>query len=292
MGSYLVVLERDGFRDVRYPVFISRNRQWTGRMNLYAEDEIGKGMVYVPAGPFIQGGGEGTRAWTLPRSEPWVDDFFIAEHPVTMEDYLEFLNDLVREAGIEEAERRAPRTAAGTYLVRDGEDLRLPEVDPLGDRWDPRMPVFAISWHDAGAYVAWLSAREGKEYRLPSETEWEKAARGVDGRWFPWGSRFDPSLCNMSESLRERPVPVPVDEFPGDISVYRVRGTAGNVRDWTATDRVEGAGSNARVARVVRGGSWSTPRLISRCASRYWGDPLEVSDIVGLRLAVRPRGTR
>ena len=294
MGSYLVILKKEGYHDVRYPVFISRNRLWTGKVNLYAEDEIGKGMIYVPAGPFIQGGDEGARGWSLPRSEPWVDDFFIAEHPVTMEEYLEFLNDLARTAGIEAAEKRAPRPAldAPAYLVRDGESLTLPEVDADGDRWDAAMPVFGISWHDAVAYCGWRAAREGKEYRLPAEAEREKAARGVDGRWYPWGNRFDPSLCNMNESQRKRPAPVPVDEFPGDLSVYGVRGTAGNVRDWTATERVEGEGANARVARVVRGGAWLMYRISARCASRVWSGPMDVSELIGLRLALRARRTR
>ena len=53
--------------------------------------------------------------------------------------------------------------------------------------------VSGISWHDAVAYCAWRSEREGFEVRLPTESEWEKAARGVDGRWYPWGNRFDPS---------------------------------------------------------------------------------------------------
>ena len=108
------------------------------------------------------------------------------------------LNDLARTAGIEAAEERAPRRASAAHLVRDAAGLTLPEVDADGDRWDARMPVCGISWHDAVAYCAWRSEREGTEYRLPAEAEWEKAARGVDGRWFPWGNRFDPSLCNMN----------------------------------------------------------------------------------------------
>ena len=158
-------------------------------------------------------------------SEPWVEDFFIAEHPVTMGEYLEFLNDLARREGLEAAKARSPRRApdgARRYLLEDGAGgLKLPEVDAEGDRWEPRWPAFGISWHDAVAYCAWRSARDGREYRLPSEEEWEKAARGVDGRWFPWGWRFDPSLCNMRESRQERPAPVAVDEFAGRVGVRR-----------------------------------------------------------------------
>jgi serine/threonine-protein kinase len=150
---------------------------------------------------------------------------------------------------------------------------------------NPAQPVVGVSWHDAMAYCAWRGARDGRRYRLPTETEWEKAARGVDGRWFPWGWRFDPSLCNMENSRRERPAPVLVEEFPADRSVYGVRGTAGNVEEWTSTELVEGRGARARVGRVVRGGGWNGVSSYVRCAARYDYAADTCSDIVGFRLA-------
>ena len=167
--------------------------------------------------------------------------------------------------------------------------LELPEVDEEGDHCDERWPVYDVSWNDAVAYCGWRSERDDRAYRLPTEAEWEKAARGVDGRWFPWGNRFDPSLGNMRQSRRERPAVVPVAEFPKDVSVYSARGFAGNMRDWTATEETVGTGSEARVVRVVRGGTWLSPSVQSRCAYRGFAEPIDVYPNIGFRLALTPQ---
>jgi len=284
-----VVLKREGCRDTRYPVFVSRNRDWTGDVNLFGDDEVGTGFVHVPAGPCIIGGDpEAPNATT--RSERQAVDFFIAEHSVTQSEYLEFLNDLAQREGLDAARARSPRRAADesqtSYLAADSSGrLRLPAVDTEGDEWHPRHPVLGVSWHDAMAYCEWRSARDGRAYRLPTEQEWEKAARGVDGRWFPWGWRFDPSLTNMRLSRKARNSPVVIDEFAADVSVYGVRGLGGNVRDWTSTEHTEGTGPDRRVARVYRGGSWDVDARYCRAANRFWVEPTVVDDNVGFRLA-------
>ena len=135
------------------------------------------------------------------------------------------------------------------------------------------------------AYCEWRSTRDGRAYRLPTEQEWEKAARGVDGRLFPWGWRFDPSLCNMRLSRKERTSPVVIDDFVTDVSVYGVRGFGGNIRDWTSTENVEGSGPKRRVSRVRRGGCWNSDTCECRAASRNWSVPTYVLDYVGFRLA-------
>jgi serine/threonine protein kinase/formylglycine-generating enzyme required for sulfatase activity len=289
MGSYLVILKKTGYRDTRYPVFISRNRHWEGEARLLSDEQIGDGFTYVPAGPYVQGGDRDARR-SLPRVEDLVDGFIIGEHPVTMAEYVAFLDALARSEGLDVARSRSPRTKVDdprtSYLLEDGAGvLVLPETDELGDSWDPRLPVVAVSWDDAVAYCAWQSARDGRAYRLPTEAEWEKAARGVDGRAYPWGRRFDPSLCNMRESLRERSTPVPVDEFERDLSVYDLRGTAGNVMDWTSTEFVDGSGERARIGRVVRGGAWHSFGTSTRCAARYDYAAATVRDVLGFRVA-------
>ncbi len=142
-----------------------------------------------------------------------------------------------------------------------------------------------VSWHDAVVYCEWRSLRDGLEYRLPSEEEWEKAARGVDGRWYPWGWRFDPSLCNMRDSRKERPSPVVVVECPRDASVYGVRGLGGNIEDWTSTEDIEGTGDHRRVYRVNRGGCWDRAASYCRAACRWQLEPANVFDDRGFRLA-------
>ena len=86
MGSYLVILKADGYADTLYPVYITRNKAWVGTVKLLTEAEIGEGFVYVPGGPFIKGGGS-----YASRSEPHVESFGIARHPVTMQEYLVYL---------------------------------------------------------------------------------------------------------------------------------------------------------------------------------------------------------
>jgi eukaryotic-like serine/threonine-protein kinase len=299
-GSYLAVLRREGSPDVQYPVLVERSGAWSGTVHLYAESDIPPGLKYVPAGPYVQGGDPETRGWALPLDRPVIDDFFIAEFPVTTAEYVEFLEDLAR-TDPQLAQQRAPRVYPdrGHYFTL-GADGRFtpPPPGPDGQQWHSRLPVVGVNWHDAMAYVQWRSARDGWAYTLPSERQWEKAARGVDGRWYPWGDRFDPSLCNMRDSRREGPGPVTVDEFPTDCSVYGVRGMAGNVRDWTSTVVSEELGDvelpsisymkwqQASDTRVLRGGAWSP--LVPRLADRYWVQPDLVLSFIGFRLAYNP----
>lgn len=298
MGSYLVILQKDGFRDARYPVFISRNKDWTGRITLLMDEEIGSEFVHVPAGPFIVGGDPGCMGWALPRGEPWVDDVLVARHPITNAQYLEYLNDLERREGQTAAKARSPRRAGGdpetSYLVdRDGR-LALAETDSEGDPWLPGHPVCGVAWDDAVAYCTWRSEREGRAFRLPTEMEWEKAGRGVDGRWFPWGSRLDPSCCNMAGSRRRgEDVMVPVDameiRFPADVSPYGVRGLGGNSRDWTATGVED---TDGKIVRVVRGGAAVMSPILTRCAYRHRIEPGYVNDNLGFRVVVSVPGSR
>jgi len=290
MGSYLAVVRHPERRETHYPIFIARNRAWAGRVTLLPEKAIGPGFVHVPAGPFVQGGDDASRGWSLARSEPYVENFCVSIFPVTMEDYLDYLNDLARD-DIDAALARSPRRSldGDSYLeTTDDGRVRLPLQDADGDTWHPRLPVLAVSWNDATAYCEWRSAREGRTVRLPTEIEWEKAARGVDGRWFPWGNTFDPSLCNMRRSRRERPEPATVDEYPSDISVYGARGMAGNAREWTATAWESGEGDRKRIMRVVRGGAWDLSQLAPRCATRDGYAPTDVRDDLGFRVVVDP----
>ena len=288
MASYLATLAKEGHQETRYPIWISRNQRWEGSVKLFKKDAIPHGFVHIPAGPFVAGGDDELRGWSLPASRPTLDDFFISVHPVTLREYLEFLEDLARKDS-ERALRRAPRRSPdGGYYFSFGEDGRLSL--PRGadrSRWRPALPVVSISWHDSVAFCAWRSSRDGFHYRLPSELEWEKAARGVDGRWYPWGNRFDPSLCNMGSSLKKGPSTQPLDAFPLDRSIYGVRGAAGNVRDWTATGLAK-AEADERDLRIVRGGAFNLPAVITRTANRFWLAPNFVLNYVGFRLACTP----
>jgi serine/threonine-protein kinase len=295
MGNYLVILRAKGRVDTRYPVFISRGRAWTGRVRLLATAEIADGFVHVPAGPYVLGGDAALPGWGLPGQMAESDDFCIGVHPVTMGEYVEFLNDLVA-TDPDKAALHSPKKDVGgsTYLEVDaGGRFSLPARDLLGEEMHPRRPCVSVTWHSAVAYAEWRGAREGRAYRLPTEFEWEKAARGVDGRSFPWGNRFDASLCNSGESNPGRPRPLPVDSYETDVSVYGMRGAAGNARDWTATLLTLGSGDTAMVSSVIRGGAaefaGSTEfSHMSRAAFRYVIPAFYLNPAIGFRLAYTP----
>jgi formylglycine-generating enzyme required for sulfatase activity len=160
----------------------------------------------------------------------------------------------------------------------------------------PGQPVVCLSWHEARAYCAWLSAQTvidlgGRAFRLPTEAEWEAAARGREGRRYPWGPGFDPARCNTFETHVRATTPVGV--FPGGDSPEGVADLAGNVWEWTgsvyspypyrADDRRENQ-EDAEVRRVVRGGSWFFNRDYARCAYRNVNSPGYRGRFLGLRL--------
>lgn len=141
-------------------------------------------------------------------------------------------------------------------------------------------PVVLVSHTDARAYAAWLSQQTGAVWRLPTELEWEKAARGSDGRWFPWGNGFEPQLLN-SHDLGPFDT-LPVGGFPGGGSPFGLLDAAGQVYEWTATPAGTGR-------YIVKGGSWDDKGCgVCRPAARH-ARPAELKHIlIGFRL-VRER---
>jgi formylglycine-generating enzyme required for sulfatase activity len=108
-------------------------------------------------------------------------------------------------------------------------------------------PVVLVSYADALAYVAWLSEVTGRTWRLPTEAEWEKAARGTDGRRFPWGNFWNPSVLNSHDAGPFDTLPV--GSFPAGVSPFGLLDAAGQVFEWTSTSAGPGR-------RMVKGGSW------------------------------------
>jgi len=291
MGSWLLRVQSTGCRDTLYPVLITRGRHWEADepIPLFSNAEIGPSSVYVPRGPFLCGGDPEVPA-CLPRSEPVVDGFFMSALHVTVEEYVAYLNDLHR-GDPDEAWARAPRTgtglqgSGGQYFERPGRrgEYVIPEVDREGDRWHRRWAAMGVSWGDAAAYVAWRAEREGLPWSLPTELQCEKAGRGVDGRWFPWGNGFDASLCKMQDSRPVEPQPEPVGTFATDVSIYGVRDLGGGARDWCAERGFDGNPGR----RPVRGGSWRSWSAMCRLAWRSSYPSWSVNTFNGFRL-VRP----
>ncbi len=323
MGSYLCILRAEGHHDARYPVHIGRQAYWDGRppgatepcpVPLLRTGTLGPDEVYVPPGWFASGG-DPDAMLGLPARRLWIDGFVIQRFPLITEAYLAFLDDLRATGRDEEVNARAPagsRVLGGLQfdatthsLVMQGPDGRyVPRPDPEhGRELRLRHPVVMLDWQSVMAYAQWLSARTGQAWRPPHELEWDKAARGVDGRWFPWGDHQEPSWSRMRFSARGEGDAFwsdVFDSYPVDESVYGARHMAGNARTWCFQDEgVEGVvpppdparGLRDAERRVARGGSWGSRPWEIRSASRA---PLADDDrnpFVGIRLVRRLEAT-
>ncbi|MDQ7778240.1 MAG: bifunctional serine/threonine-protein kinase/formylglycine-generating enzyme family protein [Planctomycetota bacterium] len=303
MGSYLLLIrgspELDAryplvatrYLDVRCPIFVGRGQDIEQLVTMYGTREVPDGFVIVPGGKFIAGG---QLAGAEERQVRDVPDFFIARHPVTCAEYLEFLNDLAK-SDLEQAKKRAPREGeeSGFYWLPDENGVfRLPPPGKNRLRgqqapqdWQPDWPVFSVSWYDALAFCEWRSRREGRLYRLLTEEEREKASRGVDGRVYPFGKHCSPRFCNIVGSFKESTHPARIGVFPLDESPYGVKGVGGNSRDWCWND----PGEKYRAVRCLRGGAWSKSWDFSRAAKRWANEPTYVNWYVTFRLGVSPR---
>ena len=292
-GSYLFVLKRAGFRDVSYPAQLKRGEHHLADVALYSEADLGPGFVLIPGGAFACGG-DALAPSSLPRSEPELPDFAMARFPVTFGEYCAFLDALTRvDPAL--AVRRAPHDLRGSegYAVRRGESGRWEPIETIiegdarkmfpiedGHLWN--VPVGLVDWFDAVAYCRWRSEIDGVQVRLPTELEWEKAARGVDGRVHPWGDHFDPTFCLMQASRPFLAQAEPIGTFATDRSPYDVRDMAGGMREWVADiqgertwDELSAEGEpaaattrGASTERVVRSGNWVSMADYCRSAAR------------------------
>jgi formylglycine-generating enzyme required for sulfatase activity len=166
----------------------------------------------------------------------------------------------------------------------------------------PTQPVVGVNWYEAMAYAAWLARVTGKGYCLPSEAQWEWAARrrqkrtlwhwgDRSGRRYPWGDKWDGSKCNWRGSGLNAPNPVGV--YPHGVTAEGLHELAGNVYEWTTSlyrpyrYRADDGREAAEVEglRVARGGSWYTDLKTVRCAYRYWNYPWNWIHFRGFRLA-------
>ncbi|MCB9550796.1 MAG: SUMF1/EgtB/PvdO family nonheme iron enzyme [Myxococcales bacterium] len=246
-GTWQLAAQAPGRETLTTTVVVEPGRCARLRLRMLRQGSIPEGYVHVPAGTFRFGS---TRHPYLAPTEQALPDYLIATHPVTAGDYLEFVRDLARTHP-EEAAGRLPRTHDGRgwlWVVDGAGHYHLPERDG----WTPTMPVVGITADDAIAYCQWRSEVEGAVVRLPTEEEWEKSARGTEGRAFPWGNAWEPSYAACPATW-PAPWPPPVGYAGYDCSPFGVCDLAGGVREWTAT---RAPGRTPR--QIVRGGSFLT----------------------------------
>jgi len=251
-------------------------------------------LVQIPAGDFIIGSNpdereaaylldEAAYGSSITRSQRWyaaerararvhTTAYAITRTPITNFQYSAFINATGRAAPDVE------RTTWEAYgLVHPYERTRrFAWVDTRPPAGREHHPVVLLSQLDAMAYAEWLSDITGDTWRLPSEEEWEKAARGSDGRRFPWGDTFDPALVNSRD---QGPFDTqPVGSYPEGASPYGLLDAAGQVYEWTAT----GSGKDRA---IVKGGSWDDSGCgVCRPAARH-SRPITLKHIlIGFRL--------
>jgi serine/threonine-protein kinase len=239
-GSYLGVLRADGYEIARYPFVIDRGQRQVGTVRLREEGTIPDGFIFVPGGETIVGGSE---VPSLEGKRIFIDDLFMARFPVTFEDYREFLNDEF-PADDPDLDTVLLRWGSETYLQRDADG-----VFQVNAELHPKMPAFGMTYRATGRYCSWLGNKLRRVVRIPREEEWERCARGADGRIFPWGNGLDWSFFKGGLSRKGNAQPEPVGEFPTDVSVFGVRELAGGVREFCTGEIGDGVVPH-------HGGSW------------------------------------
>ena len=252
-------------------------------------ENITRDMIYIPAGSFVQGSDlpeieecveywgdklveesftkDVFRQWIMKEYPPFrvdINAFYLSKYPVTNSQYAKFVN------------------ATGS---------RAPESLVLDKPWNH--PVWGINLEDIDRFLKWLNKNSAISFRLPSESEWEYAARGADNNDYPFGKTFNCHYCNTIESgINDT---TPVDIYEQYHSYFGICDMAGNVEEWTSTyyssyqngifiedDLVKTLGQNYP---VTRGGSFNRGGDLARCARRHGPYPSPDYKYIGFRIA-------
>ncbi|MBI2900311.1 MAG: protein kinase [Planctomycetes bacterium] len=250
-GSYLVLLRWPGVADIRYPVWLERGEMHEARLD---PQEAPDGFIYVPPGPAILGQDSEIldsldRKRAVRRTH--VDAFFIAKFETTFDEFREFLQDR-------------------------GQDMKI--NSPVL----PDYPVCKVTWNDAVAYAEWRTGKKGGgvwRFRLPTMEEWEKAARGADGRFHVWGDGHEALFYTSMTSRGDRAAIEPYGLFPADESPFGVCDMTGGRMEWTSTATMDGA------SRIVKGSAHGSLTDFARAAYCIIRPPEIRDSKIGFRLA-------
>lgn len=246
-------------------------------------------LVKVSAGPFLMGSSDTDKQADhdeKPQHTLTLPDYWIGKTPVTNAQFRPFVEG-------DGYTNRAYWTEAG-WQWRESDKIIKPRYwdDPTWNGDD--YPVVGVGWFEAVAYCRWLTAQTGHTFRLPSEAEWEKAARGPNGRIWPWGNRWEAGRCNSAEAGIKKTSPV--GQFPGGASPYGAFDMAGNVWEWCASKhdkryryKQEDEWAEAYVKqddlRRRRGGAYWNDQKVVRVSSRDNVNPRSRFIDYGIRVA-------
>ena len=270
-GSWLIEVSAPGYTTTSYPVLLSRLEHHRNTVSLFTPAQIGPDWVLVPAGPFRLGGDPLARQ-PLDACTPWIDDRFVLRTCVRTWEWKQFLDAMPPD----QAAAHVPGEGGLFGGFRAYWTLGASGWEPPAG-WASDWPVMAVNCKDAEAYATWRSDQEGRLVRLPTEEEWEKAARGADARSFPWGDGFDPTFAHMRQSRPGPPAPAAAGSYPVDRSVYGNMDMGGGMREWTSSFLDEGQ-------VVIRGGTWGDDPSDLRSACRSGLHPEFRYSFVSFRL--------
>ncbi len=264
----------------------------------------GMTLVYVPGGDFSMGSDSSSYANERPVHTVFLDSYWIDQTEVTNVMFGTFITQTGYQT---DAEITGSSNGYDTDTNKTELTLGADWQHPLGPDSSlsdlAEHPVVHVSWNDARAYCEWAGRR------LPSEAEWEKAARGTDGRTFPWGNDFDGTRLNSADINLGAfwgnnnfddgfQLTSPVGFYPSGASPYGALEMAGNVFEWV-NDWVDEAyyqsspssnpgGPATGEYRIVRGGSWHDPEDGQRAAYRGWAAPTDTDLALGFRCVLSP----
>jgi formylglycine-generating enzyme required for sulfatase activity len=282
--------------------------------------EYGFTMVYIPEGEFTMGLADQEKESLInerrkkdfdlfykdetPSHKVYLDGYWMGKYEVTNAQYVKFLDD--SKTGLND-KMAYIKSVKGEYVVEPGYENH---------------PVVGISWYDAKDYCDWLSKKTDLPFKLPTEARWERAAKGIGTRIYPWGNSFPSgekvNIADKQLWLKAKhegaykdvddgyAYTAPVNSFPGGVSPYELLNMSGNVSewcyDWYDTDYYKNVfkdsngliknpdGPKNGTYRVLRGGSWYTDARSVRCTNRHKDLPSKRSDSVGFRLCLDIKG--
>jgi formylglycine-generating enzyme required for sulfatase activity len=245
-----------------------------GDPNQRIHAKTGIELIRIPAGPFLYGSADSdkmARGNEKPQQTVDLPEYWIGRAPVTNAQFARFVQAIGHKTTAERDGKGAAWIGSKWEWV-EGADWRHPSGPASSIVSEDDHPVVQVSWDDAKAFCDWAGLA------LPTEQEWEKAARGTDGRIYPWGNDWVDGRCSTSEAGIGGTTPVGRYSPQGD-SPYSCVDMAGNVWEWT------GSWYKKDSTRAVRGGAWVDGDQYTRAAYRLYDNPISRSDSIGFRVA-------
>lgn len=230
VGSYVILVKKEGFQPQRYPFLLSRQNQ-IGELDITlqsdaATDSHYKSATFIPASP---------SRWLQPKGGPFsasanTTGYFMSTTEVSLELYSQFLEDLCRKGKWEVAFRRMPRNPKQKYFRLSSGCTIQPAKDLRSD-WKTH-PVTGVTYHDASAFLSWYSGQTGENMRLPSVQEWNHAACGQDNRTYTWGKSPMAIPQSSPEKTQNGTVFPTFQALAEDISPYGISGLSSGAAEW------------------------------------------------------------